>query len=1074
MPDFRVFPGDYDDILDRSPHKDGVERAYFRERKLTQAAEINEQFSHQDNKRTRVGNLVASDGDRVLGCDIRTTDYDTGTYDLDGGKIYVRGDVRDVPAAQLTGVPTTGDVLIGVRIATEFVDHEDDPDYLGQYVGAASEGEAGAIRVKYTLSWGWVGDGGSGDIYAVYTMRDGYVVDQTPPPDLSGVNQQIAVYDYGAHENYIDEGCNVSALGENASGEQVFSIAEGVANILGYKRSRHTATRYSELEVPEFETVAAEAHTYVDNGGEAVINVAHTPINGLNSIIIEKEFSETITRGGTANTADALSKTSVTEITSVTQGSGPPTVFDETDDWIKSGDTIDWSPAGDEPATSSSYDVTYQYLEAVTPTEITDTSITVTGGVDGGQVLVAYTFKLPRIDRICLDQYGAVVYLKGLSNREQPLPPVTPKYLLSLCEVHNTWVGKPTIINNGIRNYPFWMIDRMYNRILDLLDLTSLERLRRDINAREPTAKHEVFVDPFTSDRYRDAGEAQDAAVFQGSCQIAIDPTFHEISLNAPVTLDYTDQTIINQDYVTECWKINPYQAFAPLGLTVTLTPNEDFWEETETNTLSPITQVFGNANQNRTTTEVVEDISTEEARFLRQINVTFNISGLGNGEAVDIMTFDGVDVDPGGVSGDVNGLATGNFDIPAGVAVGVKEFYVHTAANSEGWARFEGRGTVTTVTRQEITTIEQAPPPDVVEPEDPVNPDPEPEGTRRRRRRRDPLAQTFMLNENRHISGLSVKFCALGDTSKPVWLEIVTVENGIPTENIVAHAEQNMNAITLNNWTKISFPTPVFIPADREYAFVLKTDDASHSVSVAGRGGFDQTRQEYVGAQPYTIGVLLSSSNAATWTAHQDYDLTMRVHAAVFSPIQKVFTIGTIAVTSMTDIVVAANTSLPTNQAQLRFRITPTGESPQIVEPGQNWERHIAFTGNVLIEAVLDGTSKISPILGRNILAIPGTMRASGTYVSRVFAMGTAVRQDVRLKSRIPAGSTLLVDVDEGDDNWQALTLMETEILTNGDYDRRYTIDPFTAASGGRVRIRLTGTPAARPSVSDLRAFSI
>ncbi|MBL6431665.1 MAG: DUF4815 domain-containing protein [Alphaproteobacteria bacterium] len=45
------------------------------------------------------------------------------------------------------------------------------------------------------------------------------------------------------------------------------------------------------------------------------------------------------------------------------------------------------------------------------------------------------------------------------------------------------------------------------------------------MDSREPVAKRGVFVDPFTSDRYRDGGIAQDAAVFEGSCQLAIDPT---------------------------------------------------------------------------------------------------------------------------------------------------------------------------------------------------------------------------------------------------------------------------------------------------------------------------------------------------------------------------------------------------------------------------------------------------------------------------------------------------------------------------------------------------------------------
>ena len=513
MPDFRRFPGTHDDVLDRGPQKD-FERLYVREGQIAQGAEINELITVQDAKRTRVGDMVARDGDRIAGCDIVTEDYDAGQFRLSAGQVYVRGDVREIGEAVLAGVAIAGDAQIGVRIVEEIVTHEEDADLLGQYPGSASEGEPGAIRVKYTLEWGWSGDGETGALYAVYTLRNGYVIDQTPPPDLSGVNAVVAAYDYDANENYIAQGCYVTALGKLGD-DQVFSIAEGVANILGFKRSRATATRYAEPEEPDIEQVAAEPHVYDDNGGTATVEVNHAPINGITALVIEKEFTETIVRGAVADTKDLLSKASVTEIVSVTQGA---TVFAETADWLLDDDQVDWSPGGAEPAGGSSYDVTYHYLEQVAPDQITDTDIVTSGGIDGGQVFVSYSFKLPRTDRICLDRDGNIVYLAGISAREQPQAPKTPQTLLSLCEVRNDWFGPPAIINNGVRNYPYWLIDRMYNRLVDALDLVALERLKRDISAREPTAKHQVF-DPFTDDRYRDGGEPQTAAVFDGTCR---------------------------------------------------------------------------------------------------------------------------------------------------------------------------------------------------------------------------------------------------------------------------------------------------------------------------------------------------------------------------------------------------------------------------------------------------------------------------------------------------------------------------------------------------------------------------
>ncbi len=87
---------------------------------------------------------------------------------------------------------------------------------------------------------------------------------------------------------------------------------------------------------------------------------------------------------------------------------------------------------------------------------------------------------------------------------------------------------------------------------------------------------------------------------------------------------------------------------------------------------------------------------------------------------------------------------------------------------------------------------------------------------------------------------------------------------------------------------------------------------------------------------------------------------------------------------------------------------------------------------------------------------------------------MGTAVRQDVRVKNKLPAGASIVVEVDKNDDTWVPIALSEAEALTDGYLDSRFTEDPWTAATGGRVKLTLNGTPGARPVLSDLRSYSI
>ncbi|AZO67695.1 DUF4815 domain-containing protein [Mesorhizobium sp. M6A.T.Cr.TU.016.01.1.1] len=1054
---------DLNDIYDRSKVSVPRERVLIRERKFAQGGEINEAFSIESRKRTNIGNLVAHDGDRVKGCDIILDPF-TGDSTLAAGEVYVRGDVRPVDAATFAGLPILGDVVVGVRVLSDIITHEEDPSLLGLHEEAIrSYGEPGAVREELSLTWGWDGDGEDGDLYRVYQIRDGFVVDQTAPPSLSGFNQALAVYDYDAHENYIARGCRVTPLGLSA-GKQWFSIEEGTANILGFKRTRNTATRYGETEAPDILNIASEPHTFDDGGtGTAVITLNRTPINSVSSVIITKEVTETIPRGAVANTTDLLGHPGVVSISQVVQGA---TTYDVTADYILTGDRVDWAPGGIEPAGGSSYDVTYRYLDDVVPSAVGPKALTVAGGVTGGAVFVSYNYSLPRHDLICLDRNGLIVYLKGIPAVEQPQPPAAPATLLPLCVVENDWFGTPVVINNGIRSYPFWQIDRMYNKLVDTIGLVALARLQLDISAREPVAKKGVFVDPFNSDRYRDAGEAQNGAVFNGSFQIPIVPTFNELSLAAPVCLNFSEEVVVAQEAVTGCTKINPYQAFAPLPAKMRLTPSQDFWTETQDVWLSPDTQVFGQGNRSRVTeVEVVTSTREVTARFLRQISVAFVIDGFGPGETLSSLLFDGIAVTPAGpLVGDANGRVEGSFVIPANVAAGSKLVDATGGSGATAEASFIGQGRIDINTNQQVTTVQRFQ-------EAPARGGRGGEGGGRGSP--DPVAQSFQFTEGRHVSSIEVKFCVLGDVSQPVLCELVTMDNGYPTVDVIAQTETDMNTALVGAWHKFSFNPPVFIPAGVETAFVLKTNDPDHSVSFAARGGFDAARQEWIGAQPYTVGVRFSSSNASTWTAHQDEDLTCRINGAKFAPVTKTVALGTFPAVDMSDFIAEAQVFLPTGDTRMLFEVEPEGEQPVRIEPGQVWERQGFFSGLVALRAILTGTEKVSPVMGRDVLAIAGKMQATGVYVSRAMPMGTAIRLDAVMKTKLPSGSTLVVENDAADDVWQVLPQVAVEALSDGTFERTYSDAAYTAVQG-RLRLTLTGTPAARPSVSDFRSFSI
>jgi hypothetical protein len=1050
-------PSSLPDAFDRSADRPAWDGVVFRERRFAQGAELNEVQSIAGRRARRVGDLVARDGDRIEGADI-IVDAPGERLVLGAGRIYVRGDVRPVPARVIEDVALAGDVTVGVRLVASYVTEDDDPALLGLAAGSLGEGEPGAARLVETLSWALAGDAGAGDFFGVYLVRDGSVIDQTPPPSLSGVNAAIAVYDRDANGSYVVEGCRVTALGA-AGGSQVFSVSEGVANIFGYKRTRQTSLRHAEPESWDVETVDAEPHTFADGGsGTATIVLNHGPIDAINSVVITKQVTETVVRGTPNNTSDALAHTGVTMIVSVTQGA---TTYAAGGDYTLAADRVNWAPGGAEPAGGSSYQVTYRYLDAVAVDSQTADTITVSGGVTGSSVIVGYDWRLPRVDLVCLDQAGGVVYLRGTSARSAPIAPISPVTLLPLAEVTNDWRGTPAVRNSGVRSMPYSQIWRMWNRLVDALDLIALERLRSDVDAREPVAKRGVFVDPCTDDSFRDQGEPQTAAVFLGSIQLAIDPTFHAVEIAAPIMLDWIEEVIISQPLKTGCMKINPYANFEPLPARLTLDPSTDFWTVEQTEWLSPQTLAItrrqirwghndSTVSARTTVADVLVDEREELLEFLREMPVAFQVRGFGPGETLASLTFDGVDVTPAGpLAADGDGEIAGTITIPEGIVAGTKEVVATGGAGAIARALFVGQGEISVEVMQrqrlvEVTITHWT----------------------------DPLAQTFALPAQRHVLGVNLYPCAIGDAANPLVVDLVPTATGLPTREVRAAAYQPMTGVEAGDMLDVRWAAPIYIPADREMAFVVKTDDAAHALSIATLGDFDAVAQRWVSAQPYAVGTLLSSANASTWTPHQAADLAFELVAAKFTATTKTMDLGSFDLVDCSDLLILATVELPTAECKFRFELVRAGGAVIEVQPNQPMEFSAYITETVQLRAVLTGTAQVSPTLWPGITLVAGKMRASGTYVSRRFTAGTAARVSTNLKARLPAGSGVTVELDVGG-VWTAVPLTATESLNDGWAEREHTVASITSAET-RVRLTLTGTPAARPSLADPRAVSI
>lgn len=636
----------------------GYERHEFLAGRVLQSAELNEVQAYATNRLKALGDALYKDGDIVR--DARAiVNQDTGVTQIESGAVYLKGMVRGVPDGNIT-IPITGTVVIGIYLNESIVTEVEDQSLLDPARETRAYQEPGAVRLQVIPQWGFQGDGAStGEFFPIYYVDDGQLRAKEAPPQLDSVSQAIARYDRdSAGTSYIVSGMKVTAMTDLEDGTQVYSIKDGRARINGFGVSLSTSRRLDYAATPDLRYIDSEPHASTTTGPQR-IDLDRSPIGDITQVRITSEKTVALVHGTFAGAQDPLPDTSVIEIVLVTQGG---TTYVKDTDYKLTAGKVDWSLAGNEPAPGSTYSVTYRYITAVQPTDVDDTGFTVEGAVSGTLILTNYYAKLPRIDRLCMDESGAFLWVKGVATDYDPVRPRVQNNLLAICQVVQTWDSNRRIINDGVRVVAMNEIEGLSERMDNLTDLVAQQKLVSDISTRESAAKKGLFVDPFIDDLQRDQGIEQDAAVLGYGLTLPIEGDAISVSsdVSGPTSCAFTLEPVLTQTSRTGNMKINPYLAFAVPPKPVSLTPNVDRWTETQTTWLSPVTQKFIVDNRSHdwnrniagfpsyTTTNIqTVTVSSTRSRIenLRQIEVKFEASGFGPGEQLTSVKFDGITV---------------------------------------------------------------------------------------------------------------------------------------------------------------------------------------------------------------------------------------------------------------------------------------------------------------------------------------------------------------------------------------------------------------------------------------------
>lgn len=400
-------------------------------------------------------------------------------------------------------------------------------------------------------------------------------------------------------------------------------------------------------------------------------------------------------------------------------------------------------------------------------------------------------------------------------------------------------------------------------------------------------------------------------------------------------------------------------------------------------------------------------------------------------------------------VNANSSGVVTGKFTIPSGIPAGVKQVTFLGSGGSRGDAAFVGSGTITDEVRRQVTTLTTT------------------------FWAVDPLAQTFTVPDSGQIAAVDLWFSDVG--TKTINVQIRETSLGLPTRSVIAEARLAPGSISLVGHTRITFPTPVHLLAGTEYALVVMCDDAVTAIRIAELGKWDAANERWVTAQPYQVGVLLSSSNASTWTPHQDRDMAFRLHRAVFTQFNKSVALGAIAVDGATDLMLSAVQESPGSGARISYDLLLPDDSVINVSSGQPVRLAAPITGNVTVTAKMVGTANAAPVLLPGAQLVVGEVATSATYVSRAIPGGTGVRVKAVFEALIPGGSSVVVSYKGADigDTWQTVPYVSSVAVDDGFMEMVHEITGVTE-NQVQLKLTLTGTAAARPRVKNLRFMTI
>lgn len=1080
--------------------------------KVAQSREIIELQSMLRDFIGRLGDATIGNGGIVDGCNIIIRDNEAV---ISEGRLYIDGLVRLVNSTKVT-ITGVGSEVIGAIVTQTIISDDVDNSLRDPAQEMQSYGQSGAFRDKEIVEFVLNSD----EAIPIYRIEDGSLVkDYTNDNDGTNLTATLARRTHDENGNFKINGLELRDRGESNDSKILITLTEGKAYVLGYEVIKQVATLVKLNYSQTTRQILAEPKIYRAGTDEYLLN--NQPAKEFSQVKAEVSITEQITRGNIIGGIDFLSYTPVTRIISVTQGSK---TFIEGTDFQLVNDGIDWSLHGSDPNTGSTYTVVYYYNKIFKIDNEIELYTNPNNGLDylkfigaekpvnNTSIDISYSFYLARKDLVCLDKNGNVIVLEGKPDIVRLTePPINQNEgLLNIGTVLiNPNSTSVVIVNLNTTRFTQIQVYNLHKRVDDIEINQAISDLDLEAeNNESATTLRGILTDGFVGTTKADMNHPL------YNCTIDLDlkeltlPTNISIMEMKPdesnvntkianwgrvITAPYEHNKYFSQNKATRSFLVNPYAVYNPMSL-VSLNPAIDNWidssrivvesQVTKTNSLQrwwyhrgepwaeaerqkwiQLGYADGGAsleweNGVKTSTTTTTDIVLDElVTYMRQREVT--VTGTNFTKNVDnvrcIFNDTVVPITPiapctagtmtGTLKATSGGEIKGKFMIPPNTPSGTVSVVMDSGVDS-GTAVYQSQGRKIVLQDNVLTTTV------VTE-------------------TWDPLAQTFMFEEDIILSQLGLYF-ATKDPDYSVVVQVRNTVNGYPGtiiyDQTVVKAEDIVTSSNSSGVTNVTFNQPIYCTAGTMYCFVILSDSNLYSMYTATLGEKDLITDNYVTSNPYITGTMFSSSNALTWTVHQDMDVKFDIYNAKYNENAQIIfeDVDNIQINRL--VLASQILDYKNNGSEWSYRIGGTDSSWLPIE--SYVDRELSQIANkISLKLVMKSTWSTSPIIAGDSINLIGFIEETeGVYVSRQVVMETQFTNvKVSVEFCLPTSTAAEVYYMLDDGSW---IKMENPTITRVDdeFSRYDYMDSGVLSRSYRVMIKLmTSNPLIRPRARKL-----